>query len=153
MKKFLILLLLLISFTGMAQQDKYKRHIYSVGLNTYGPYGSDMGLEVFYDVRICECLSLGALGELDINPKVIHDKIDLFLGGRLNFHLFNHLKENATHWDPYLGITGGLRVNPWIEDYNGHYDCYIGARYFIKKHWAVFAEVGSSDAIGVSFAL
>ncbi|MRT91914.1 hypothetical protein [Ancylomarina sp. 16SWW S1-10-2] len=155
MKKYLFLLLLLISFNGMAQQDTFKRHIYSVGVNTYGegPHGTDMGLEVFYDVRICECLSLGGIGELDINPNVIDDKIDLILGGRLNFHLFNHLKENATHWDPYLGLTGGLHVNPWVEDYNVVYDCYAGVRYFIKRHWAIFAEVGSSDAIGVSFAI
>ncbi len=112
-----------------------------------------MGLEAFYDVRVNSWLSLGGLGEVDINPDVIDEKIDLFLAGRLNIHLFNHLKEESTHWDPYLGITGGLRVDPWVKDYNGHYDLYVGARYFIKKNWAVFAEIGSSDAIGISFAI
>lgn len=149
----LILLLSLISLSTRAQKEDFHRHIYSLGLNTYGPYGSDMGAEAFYDVRVNEWLSLGGLGELDVNPKVIHEHIDLFLGGRINIHFFNHLKEEASHWDPYIGFTGGMKIDYLAEDYMGHYDCYIGGRYFIKKHWAVFAEIGSSDSIGFCFAL
>lgn len=74
---------------------------------------------------------------------------NFFLGARGTYHL-TILKDKNNKFDPYAGVTVGLRVWNWNDSYWNSKDggvapmggAFIGAKYNFKPGFGVFAEAG-----------
>ncbi|WP_196886901.1 hypothetical protein [Aureivirga sp. CE67] len=143
MRKFILLLVMLVSVTAFSQ-TAYKGQgdqKISAGVN---PLGNRNSLKLTYDYGISEPFSIGAGVSLITGGKYSED---FYIYARGDFHFASYL-EIPRQWDLYTGAELGAIGS---ETFNIGF--HIAARYAITNSIAVYTELGSNGAIGVSFSL
>ncbi|WP_196895591.1 hypothetical protein [Aureivirga marina] len=143
MKKVLILFAFLFSATVFSQTayNGGGDQKISAGVN---PLGNRNSLKLTYDYGLSEPFSIGGGLSLITGGKY---KEDFYIYARGDFHFASYL-EIPRQWDLYTGVELGAIGS---ETFNIGF--HIAARYAVTNTIAVFTELGSNGAIGVSFNL
>lgn len=143
MRKLIFLFVMLVSATAFSQSayEGQGDQKISVGVN---PLGSRNSLKLTYDYGLSEPFSIGGGISLITGGKY---KEDFYIYARGDFHFARYL-EIPRQWDIYTGVELGAIGS---ETFNIGF--HVAARYAITNSLAIFTELGSNGAIGVSFSL
>ncbi|MDQ8142214.1 DUF6646 family protein [Chryseobacterium sp. CFS15] len=143
MKKLVFMLMVFagVAVSAQAYTGKGDQKV-NLGLNAWG-YGT--GITATYDYGLNQLISVGAGANAYFDGYKDNNKDNrVFIFGRVNFHL-NEALELPEKLDIYPGVDLGVLG----RDFG--IGAHIGARYFFTEKVGVFAEVGNSGSLGVSF--
>ncbi len=141
--KFLKILpvILLFSLSSFAQSfDGKGDSKINVG---YDLYGHGNGIKGTFDIGLCELFTVG-IGAAYYFDNEDHD---YYLFGRTALHL-GLLLDFPSQLDIYPGISVG-----YLSGNDVGFAGYLGIRYFFSEKIGVYAEIGNTGSIGLSFSL
>ncbi len=140
--KFLKILpfLFVLSFSSFAQSFDGKGDA-KINLG-YDIYGHGNGIRGSFDIGLCDLFSVGAGAAYYFN----NDENDYYLFARTAMHL-GLLLDFPKQLDMYPGISLG-----YLSGNDVGYDAYLGIRYFFTEKIGVFAEIGNTGSVGLSYS-
>ena len=140
--KFLKILpvLIVFSFSSYAQSFEGKGDT-KINLG-YDLYGHGNGIKGTFDIGLCDLFTVGVGGTYYLD----NDENDFYLFGRAAFHL-GLLWDFPSQLDLYPGINVG-----YLSGNDVGFAGYLGIRYFFSDHIGIYAEIGNTGSIGLSFA-
>ncbi|RLD73658.1 MAG: hypothetical protein DRJ07_20535 [Bacteroidetes bacterium] len=140
--KFLKILpfLFVLSFSSFAQSFDGKGDA-KINLG-YDIYGHGNGIRGSFDIGLCDLFSVGAGAAYYFD----NDKNDYYLFARTAMHL-GLLLDFPEQLDMYPGISLG-----YLSGNDIGYDAYLGIRYFFTEKIGVFAEIGNTGSVGLSYS-
>ena len=145
MKKcFLVALMLGFSQLSIAQAwNGEGDQKVQIGLSAWG---NGTGITGTYDYGLSNLISVGGGANIYFNNNAHHNNDNIFIFGRLNFHLQDALGL-PDQWDIYPGADVGVLGNTF------GLGVHLGARYFFNDKFGAFVELGNNGSIGVSINL
>ena len=140
--KFLKILpvLLVFTFTSFAQSYNGKGDA-KINLG-YDIYGHGNGIRGSFDIGLCDLFSVGAGAAYYFD----NDDSDYYLFARTAMH-FGLLLDFPEQLDIYPGISLG-----YLSGNDVGFDAYLGIRYFFSDHIGVYAEIGTTGSLGLSYS-
>ncbi|RFS15432.1 hypothetical protein [Emticicia sp. C21] len=118
--------------------------------------GYGVGANASFDVGVHELVSVGVGGAFSSRNYWGYRTTYIGLGVRGAVHIGKFVNEalsiDDNKFDPYVGLSGGLRIANYNDDYTNYYGNatdllisfggYAGARYYFKEKLGVYAEAG-----------
>ncbi|MRT91915.1 hypothetical protein [Ancylomarina sp. 16SWW S1-10-2] len=130
------------------------RHHYSMGVDRESQWGGMLGFEGMYDVRIHPKFTLGVYGGVAFKDADWNKTTQILTGFRMSYFPWGLGLIRMSRLEPYVCLAGGLNIEEKRDDfYKLEYAAHVGARYRIATNWAVYAELGSGAAFGLTFMM
>ncbi len=140
MKKILIILCISLGSMSINAQSYDGKGDSKINFG-YEAYGFGNGIKLTYDYGLGDLFSIGAGASAYFNDA----ENDYFIYARTQVHL-GIAFDMSSKLDIYPGVELGYLSSEKIGIVG-----FIGFRYFITKKMGLFAEIGNSGAIGLSF--
>jgi hypothetical protein len=109
----------------------------------YDIYGHGNGIKGTFDFGLCDLFSIGVGATYYID----NDENDFYIFGRTALHL-GLLFDFPSQLDLYPGVNLG-----YLSGNDIGLTGYLGIRYFFTERIGIYAEIGNTGVIGLSFSL
>jgi hypothetical protein len=109
----------------------------------YDIYGRGNGIKGTFDFGLCDLFSIGAGATYYFD----NEDNDFYLFARTALHL-GLILDFPSQLDLYPGVNLG-----YLSGNNVGFTGYLGIRYFFSDRIGIYAEIGNTGVIGLSFSL